>query len=58
MEVPRACTRAIEEIQETPPDRAYIEYLATKIKPLVKQKDVSLPATTTQCTLQRPGASP
>jgi len=35
---------ALDEILETQPDQAYIEYLATKIKPLVAQKDALLKA--------------
>ena len=36
---------AIDEILETRPDHAYIDYLAAKIKPLVAEKELALRAT-------------
>jgi len=36
---------AIDEILQTRPDHAYIDYLAAKIKPLVAEKELALRAT-------------
>lgn len=48
---------AIDEVVETQPDPAYIDYLATKIKPLVAEKETAL-RTAAQCNVLRPAAAP
>ena len=48
---------AIDEVGETPPDPAYIHYLAAKINPLVAEKERAL-RTTAQPSQLRPAVAP
>ena len=48
---------AIDEVGETPPDPAYIHYLAAKISPLVADKERAL-RTTAQPSQLRPALAP
>ncbi len=48
---------AIDEVVETPPDPAYIHYLAAKISPLVAEKELAL-RTTAQRSQPRPAVAP
>jgi len=48
---------AIDEVVETPPDPAYIHYLAAKIRPLVAEKELAL-RTTAQHSQLRPAVAP
>jgi hypothetical protein len=48
---------AIDEVGETPPDPAYIHYLAAKISPLVADKELAL-RTTAQRSQLRPAVAP
>jgi hypothetical protein len=48
---------AIDEVVETQPDPAYIHYLATKVKPLVAEKDLAL-RTAAHRNVPPPAAAP